>query len=183
MTGSITWNSKKQGVDQADFVCNRHPKFFSGFEIWYKKKTLTLKRQEVKNKWQQQLWKGKIIRIKVDRWRAKSLPVLFMRSNQSMWEKRGKIITGIISQASSIDCWVYVQDGKKRLRDMIIGQCREKWMSWWDSRKPIVVCGEICGWWQAYFLFEVSTLSLMNRVHFFIQLFPWYIQYVNLQFK
>ena len=21
MTGSITWNSKKQGVDQADFVC------------------------------------------------------------------------------------------------------------------------------------------------------------------
>ena len=33
MTGSITWNSKKQGVDQADFVCNRHPKFLSGFEI------------------------------------------------------------------------------------------------------------------------------------------------------
>ena len=33
MTGSITWNSKKQGVDQADIVCNRHPKFFSGFEI------------------------------------------------------------------------------------------------------------------------------------------------------
>ena len=29
MTGSITWNSKKQGVDQADFVCNRHPKFLS----------------------------------------------------------------------------------------------------------------------------------------------------------
>ena len=28
-----TWNSKKQGVDQADFVCNRHPKFLSGFEI------------------------------------------------------------------------------------------------------------------------------------------------------
>ena len=33
MTGSITWNNKKQGVDQADFVCNRHPKFLSGFEI------------------------------------------------------------------------------------------------------------------------------------------------------
>ena len=33
MTGSITWNSKKQGVDQADFICNRHPKFLSGFEI------------------------------------------------------------------------------------------------------------------------------------------------------
>ena len=33
MTGSITWNSKKQDVDQADFVCNRHPKFLSGFEI------------------------------------------------------------------------------------------------------------------------------------------------------
>ena len=33
MTGSITWNSKKQGVDQADLVCNRHPKFLSGFEI------------------------------------------------------------------------------------------------------------------------------------------------------
>ena len=30
---SITWNSKKQGVDQADFVCNRHPEFLSGFEI------------------------------------------------------------------------------------------------------------------------------------------------------
>ena len=30
---SITWNSKKQGVDLADFVCNRHPKFLSGFEI------------------------------------------------------------------------------------------------------------------------------------------------------
>ena len=27
---------------------------------------------------------GDIIRIKADRWRAKSLPVLFMRSNQSM---------------------------------------------------------------------------------------------------
>lgn len=38
MTGSITWNNKKQGVDQVDFVCNRHPKFLSGFEIWYKKK-------------------------------------------------------------------------------------------------------------------------------------------------
>jgi excisionase family DNA binding protein len=23
----------QQGVDQADFVCNRHPKFLSGFEI------------------------------------------------------------------------------------------------------------------------------------------------------
>ena len=33
MTGSITWNSKKQGVDQAGFVCNRHLKFLSGFEI------------------------------------------------------------------------------------------------------------------------------------------------------
>ena len=33
MTGSITWNNKKQGVDQADFVCNRLPKFLSGFEI------------------------------------------------------------------------------------------------------------------------------------------------------
>ena len=33
MTGSITWNNKKQGVDQVDFVCNRHPKFLSGFEI------------------------------------------------------------------------------------------------------------------------------------------------------
>ena len=33
MTGSKTWNNKKQGVDQADFVCNRHPKFLSGFEI------------------------------------------------------------------------------------------------------------------------------------------------------
>ena len=33
MTGSITWNNKKQGVDQADIVCNRHPKFLSGFEI------------------------------------------------------------------------------------------------------------------------------------------------------
>ena len=43
MTGSITWNSKKQGVDQADFVCNRHPKFLSGFEIWYKKKTLNVR--------------------------------------------------------------------------------------------------------------------------------------------
>ena len=32
-TGSITWSSKKQDVDQADFVCNRHPKFLSGFEI------------------------------------------------------------------------------------------------------------------------------------------------------
>ncbi|NSG87523.1 hypothetical protein G5B17_19450 [Blautia faecis] len=26
------------------------------------------------------------------------------------------MITGIISQASSIDCWVYVQDRKKRLQ-------------------------------------------------------------------
>ena len=43
MTGSITWNNKKQGVDQADFVCNRHPKFLSGFEIWYKKKTLDVR--------------------------------------------------------------------------------------------------------------------------------------------
>lgn len=33
MTGSITWNNEKQGVDQADFVCNRHPKFLSEFEI------------------------------------------------------------------------------------------------------------------------------------------------------
>ena len=49
-----------------------------------------------------------------------------------------------------------------RLRDMIIGQCREKWMSWWDSRKPIVVCGEICGWWQAYFLFEYSNFYVTN---------------------
>ena len=40
MTGSITWNNKKQGVDQADFVCNRHPKFLSGFEIWYKPELL-----------------------------------------------------------------------------------------------------------------------------------------------
>ena len=38
MTGSITWNNKKQGVDQADFVCNRHPKFLSGFEIDIRKK-------------------------------------------------------------------------------------------------------------------------------------------------
>ena len=30
--------------------------------------------------------------------------------------KRGKIITGIISQTSSIACWVYVQDRKKRLQ-------------------------------------------------------------------
>ena len=37
MTGSITWNSKKQDVDQADFICNRHPKILSGFEIWYRK--------------------------------------------------------------------------------------------------------------------------------------------------
>lgn len=54
MTGSITWNSKKQGVDLADFVCNRHPKFY--LDLRYDiRKTLTLKRQEVKNKWQQQL--------------------------------------------------------------------------------------------------------------------------------
>ena len=32
--------------------------------------------------------------------------------------KRGKIITGIISQTSSIACWVYVQDRKKRLQDV-----------------------------------------------------------------
>lgn len=31
--------------------------------------------------------------------------------------------------------------------------------------------------------YSPATLSLMNRVHFFIQLFPWYIQYVNVQFK
>ena len=56
--------------------------------------------------------------MKPDRWRSKSLPVLFMRSNQSIWEKRGKIITGIISQASCIACWVYVQDRKKMLQDV-----------------------------------------------------------------
>ena len=31
-------------------------------------------------------------------------------------ETMRKIIAGIISQASSIDCWVYVQDRKKRLQ-------------------------------------------------------------------
>ena len=54
MTGSITWNSKKQGVDQADFVCIDILNFY--LDLRYDiRKTLTLKRQEVKNKWQQQL--------------------------------------------------------------------------------------------------------------------------------
>ena len=43
MTGSITWNNKKQGVDQADFVCNRHPKFFLDLRYDIRKK-LTLKK-------------------------------------------------------------------------------------------------------------------------------------------
>ena len=54
MTGSITWNSKKQGVDQADFVCIDILNFY--LDLRYDiRKTLTIKRQEVKNKWQQQL--------------------------------------------------------------------------------------------------------------------------------
>lgn len=43
MTGSITWNSKKQGVDQADFVCNRHPKFFLDMRYDIRKNTNTKK--------------------------------------------------------------------------------------------------------------------------------------------
>ena len=54
MTGSITWNSKKQGVDQADFVCIDILNFYLNLRYDIRK-TLTLKRQEVKNKWQQQL--------------------------------------------------------------------------------------------------------------------------------
>ena len=55
MTGSITWNSKKQGVDQADFVCIDILNFFLDLRYDIGKITLTLKGQEVKNKWQQQL--------------------------------------------------------------------------------------------------------------------------------
>ena len=43
MTGSITRSSKKQGVDQADFVCNRHPKFLSGLIYDIRKNTNTKK--------------------------------------------------------------------------------------------------------------------------------------------
>ena len=55
MTGLITWNSKKQGVDQADFVCIDILNFFLDSRYDIGKITLTLKGQEVKNKWQQQL--------------------------------------------------------------------------------------------------------------------------------
>ena len=57
MTGSITWNSKKQGVDQADIVCIDILNFYLDlrYDIGKITLTLTLKRQEVKNKWQQQL--------------------------------------------------------------------------------------------------------------------------------
>ena len=55
MTGSITWNNKKQGVDQADFVCIDILNFFLDLRYDIGKITLTLKGQEVKNKWQQQL--------------------------------------------------------------------------------------------------------------------------------
>ena len=55
MTGSITWNSKKQGVDQADFVCIDILNFFLDLRYDIGKITLILKGQEVKNKWQQQL--------------------------------------------------------------------------------------------------------------------------------
>ena len=59
-----------------------------------------------------------------------------------LWRRKCLPESGGTARTERRDC---------RLRDMIMGQCREKWMSWWDSRKPAVVCGEICGWWQAYF--------------------------------
>ena len=40
MTGSITWNSKKTGCWSGRYCLHRHPKFLSGFEIWYKKKII-----------------------------------------------------------------------------------------------------------------------------------------------
>ena len=43
MTGSITWNNKKQGVDQADFVCIDILNFY--LDLRYDiRKTLTLKK-------------------------------------------------------------------------------------------------------------------------------------------
>ena len=45
MTGSITWNSKKQGVDQADFVCIDILNFYLDLRYDIRKITLILKRQ------------------------------------------------------------------------------------------------------------------------------------------
>lgn len=55
MTGLITWNSKKQGVDQTDFVYIDILNFYLDLRYDIRKNTNTKKRQEVKNKWQQQL--------------------------------------------------------------------------------------------------------------------------------
>ena len=43
MTGSITWNSKKQGVDQADFVCIDILNFYLDFRYDIRKNTNTKK--------------------------------------------------------------------------------------------------------------------------------------------
>ena len=45
MTGSITWNSKKQGVDQADIVCIDILNFYLDLRYDIRKITLILKRQ------------------------------------------------------------------------------------------------------------------------------------------
>ena len=45
MTGLITWNSKKQGVDQADFVCIDILNFYLDLRYDIRKITLILKRQ------------------------------------------------------------------------------------------------------------------------------------------
>ena len=105
MTGSITWNSKKQGVDQADFVCNRHPKFLSGFEIWYKKKTLTLKRQEVKNLLKDANENG----VKLSHQAPTLYDVVPKEEITEFEELMRKTIADIVSEASSVACWVYVQ--------------------------------------------------------------------------
>ena len=43
MTGSITWNSKKQGVDQADFVCIDILNFYLDLRYDIRKNTNTKK--------------------------------------------------------------------------------------------------------------------------------------------
>ena len=43
MTGSITWNSKKQGVDQADFVCIDILNFYLDLTYDIRKNTNTKK--------------------------------------------------------------------------------------------------------------------------------------------
>ena len=45
MTGLITWSSKKQGVDQADFVCIDILNFYLDLRYDIRKITLILKRQ------------------------------------------------------------------------------------------------------------------------------------------